>query len=322
MNKAIAAVVVLGGLALGGIFFIAGIFTGISISLKEERVTQETSHDSWPPKSLKVSEESLPSSSAPSVSAFQSKGKVKVPLGGVLSAQAHQEEDKALSRTEEKPKKGIEKLFEKVPEAAATAPFADALKSAVQASVPQKEEAALTASSKHLTETSPLGSDKSMDKKADPKVTSSPSDPSDKSHRKDTDIAGIPKNLQLEESSPILVTKPDKLVPSIEELFDELGQEEAEIKNPKDISEKAPSPLFIVVGTLPYEEMVRVSVLLKGRGYKVFTRKVTLHGTPQFFVLSGPFRETENAQQLLEWLHSNGFKKAAFTTLTHLKRNI
>ncbi|MDR2412430.1 MAG: hypothetical protein LBD66_02375, partial [Holosporales bacterium] len=53
MNKVLVVSVVMGGLALGGIFFVAGIFTGISVSLKEGKGAAASEH--WPPKTLKSS---------------------------------------------------------------------------------------------------------------------------------------------------------------------------------------------------------------------------------------------------------------------------
>ncbi|MDR0661825.1 MAG: hypothetical protein LBF76_00330 [Holosporales bacterium] len=296
MNKVLVIAVVMGGLALGGVFFVAGIFTGISVSLKEEKGTAASEH--WPPKTLK--------SQNPST-----EGGAPTPGGGVLAAQTEQEKEKAELRAEDVPQRGIDKLFEKVPETSATTPLTDALKGAAQTSVANKEGAAL--SSKGGQEVTGKSSSAPQKEKS-----SAPPPPTKESPKAQEEI---PKNLQLEEASPVLVTKPDQLVPSAEELFEELGEEE-EPAPEETPQETTSSPVFVLIGTLQEGETARISSLLMGYGYKVFKRKTTERGKAKFLVVSGPFRDPENAQSLLDWLHDSGFKEASLTTLAQLKSRL
>jgi cell division septation protein DedD len=313
MNKAIVVAVVFGGLALGGVFFIAGIFTGISVSLREERTLSQSSEGNWPPPNLKAPSR-LSVNTTPSAVSTSESGKSA--SQGLLASQEKQVEDGMLLRAEDKPQVGIEKLFEKVPETPATAPFADALKGAAQASVAQQESAAVSAAKaqKSTGDTPPTKTSSSSDQK-----TVSPSADSSKNPN-DKNTMSSPRNLQLDESSPVLVTKPDKLVPSAEELFDELARDERQaLPSIDDPLAKSSVPVFVVVGTLAYEDMVQISALLKGHGYKVFTRRVPSPKGQKFLVLSGPFRERENPKQLLGWLRRNDFKTAKLMTLKQLK---
>ncbi|MDR2417054.1 MAG: hypothetical protein LBD15_02720 [Holosporales bacterium] len=312
MNKAIAVAVVLGGIALGGVFFIAGIFTGISVSLREEHSSLQAPNGNWPPPNLRAPS-SLSSATGPSATSIHEQGKSA--SGGLLASQEKQAEDKALLRAEDKPQVGIEKLFEKVPETSTTTPFADALKGAAQTSVAQQESTAVSAvKSQKSTGVEPKTEPQSADKHA---ATSS--DPLENTKQKDTTSA--PRNLQFDESSPVLVTKPDKLVPSVEELFDELGAEDKEESDSAidEQSTEESSPIFVIIGTLFYEKMAQISALLRGHGYKIFTQKLASGKEQKFLVVSGPFRKRENAKQLLSWLHRNDFKEARLTTLKQLK---
>ncbi|MDR1267693.1 MAG: hypothetical protein LBJ70_05020 [Holosporales bacterium] len=312
MNKTLVVAVVVGGLALGGVFFVAGIFTGISVSLKEEPVPVSSEH--WPPKSSKSP------ASAP-------EGAPHAPAGGVLQSQVQQAEDKARIRAENVPQRGIEKLFEKVPQTAETTPFANALKGAAQTSVARAESASLDPAKKSDKDSAegkedPAPKKEASEASAKPDSAVKPDAPAkpDSAAKKEAPPSTqqeTPKNLQLEEASPILVTKPDKLIPTTEELFEELSGEEEETPAP---APKEAAPMFLFIGTLSYEEMSRVSTLLRGHGYKLFKRKVPSRETQRFQVFSGPFRNPRNAQPLLRWMKENGFKNAVLLSLDALKK--